>query len=269
MANSVQVEQAKASRIQIIEGMYKMFPIGVEQDGTGARQIAESLGSTQSVVGDLLTTLESGGIISRRITFPRGKGGYGGRMGHLTIKKPKDEAIALLNTPINNSLKDRVLLALSQTDKPLTTSQLGYILNMNGGSSDFHNLTHILHSLKRQGKITFHTDSTKDKIPYDIRLISEKKIVAKSSPVVKVLPIVAPVVEQVTEEEIVEQVSVVDYPIARKLSARMELLSQAAMLAEQAEVEDIAILLQERMTLSDLEKEHIALYTAYMACVKG
>lgn len=275
-ASTNQTQEAIDNRIRVVQTMYDKFPINTEQT-TSAQKIAADANSSYNVVQTTLTALERAGIISRRIGYREGF--QGGRQAFVTLNKPIDDAIECVKEEWqapNESIKERALIALSNVDKPLSTKELSYALHLNGGSTDFHNLTHVLHALKRQGKITFLTDSTKDKIPYNIRMVNASKIHEQSSPVERVSPapiVVADEPENVSHlwasPEVEPEVSVIDFPMARKMLSRMTILQQAATLAEQGEAEDIAILLQDRLTMTDLEKEHIALYNAYMECVKS
>lgn len=259
----------------LLNRLYNHNVVGVEFTGS-VNTIAEQIGSTYSPTNRLIEALEDRGIITRRLEYNKG------RVAYFTLVKPLAEATALLKSyqvdmMVGLSLRQRILSLFKDNATFTTMRELGDMLQVNGGSTDFHNLTHVLHALKREGTIAFSHTTTKDKVPYNIRLTNTKRnakrfadkpvetvveSVVEPVNVMEVLPVIAhkPLERPVEAGE--------SFPLIERLVNRKDWLEAAAMLAENAEAEDISILLQERagVPLTGLEAEAIRLMNAYNEC---
>ena len=269
---------AQNRQIDILNRIYKNYAINTEYD-LSAKKISDEIGYPKQQVGNLIKLLDDQKIISRRMTA-EGEPGTSSfhKVTYMTIKVNHEMALRRLkNWHMQElqslSLKHRILSILASGRVFSTTKELGDQLQIFGGSTDFHNLTHALHVLKREHKVEFETGNTKDKIPYNIKLT---KLATKKSNGV------APAQIEEKEEEVVEvkpQPPVAYrhafetddnklYPTVVRLYHRKEWLEAAAKLAEGSEAEDIAIMLQDRASkpLTKLEEEAIKLYEFYVAC---
>ena len=260
--------QAYKTKLALLSNIYEGHSVNQEFQ-TSAEKLANSVKIHGTTVAKFLNFLKEEGIISVRRTYGKGRG----PKSLYTILKPFPEAQKIViqdhnNSLMEGSLKARIMGILSHGPNGLTfktTRELGDRLNLtNGGSTDFHNLTHVLHVLKREGKITFDTDSTKDKVPYNIKL----KAFRETNKPVDIMEEASESTPEISEAPRAVLDAPSAFPVIEHLMARRERLETAAQLATEAKEEDIAIMLMERAEkpLSPLEEEAINLYIAYMAC---
>jgi len=275
---------------ELLKGLYVLMggPFN-ERKFMRASRVADTLGYATSFVDAAARTFEKCEILHRRLEFgAKNEGTYvAGRSFHWTLLMSGEDALAALDkyhaderqdsASAQGSVKSRVLSALALYGKFETMEDLAKIVRRNGENLDFHNLTHVMESLAKQGKITFDRGTTKDRIPYNITLAKKKPVVSK--PVVEepikpediVIEEPSPVITD-DEEPTPIQVIVVDdtleYPTIVKLVNRKQWLEDAAKLAENSQEEDLAILLLERANkpFTTLESEAVALFEAYKAC---
>lgn len=286
--------ERQANERRLLLDMYSSMTVGVEQRFMRASRVAEQFGYGASAVDSAVRVFESLGIMTRRLEFGaldhKGKV-ITGRSYHWTLQLPKDIALSRLDNyhqkeieglkppiPRASSLKTRIMSALMEHQKFETIDDLAKAVRKNGENLDFHNLTHVMESLVREGRITFDRGTSKDKIPYNIRLNKKVHTQHRVAPVevIKpediVMPEVSPVIADDEEPTPVKTIEIVEdtekYPAIIKLVHRKSWLESAAKLAENAEEEDLAISLLERANkpFTPLEAEAIALYEAYMEC---
>jgi len=265
---------AAENQARIIEGLYKKYPQGVEFV-TSAHKLADELNTTYSIITRVIGILEDKGILSRRIEYR--ENGVIGRTAYYTLKVPLVDAQRLFveyqkGMIAELSLKKRIMVLLSDGSVWQSPNDIARALKANGWpSTDTHNLTHVLHSLKRENRITFSTGSTNDKIPYGIKLAKGASMVVKEKEIPEVVVESTPEVIAAPEpfSAVVEDslaVSIKQFPLITKLIHKVQVMENASKMLAEAGQEDLSIMLEERMTLSDFEREAINVYIAYLGC---
>lgn len=255
---------AASNRVAVVESIYAHFPTNKEFTSS-AHKIAETCGSTYSVVNEILRILEDKDALIRRIE-------YNGQGKTATYTLKDEKAIAILKMKEYNkevqeqySIRRRVLDILSTGRTYASVKDIGNALLANGGrSTDFHNLTHILHSMQRDGQISFQTDTSKDKVPYDIRLSkAQTKMNGTAAPKEK-----EPVMVEAIALPAPTPVVIGKFPLIERMITNKQRLEAAARLAEEGEAEDISIMLLDRAgkPFTPFEAEVAALYKAYIDC---
>jgi DNA-binding transcriptional ArsR family regulator len=279
---------------EILLGLYNSCPqVNTEYRFMAAGKLANIIGVGPQTVDRALRTFESLGILTRRLEFGaiNSKGQtIPGRSYHWTLimgLKAASNALEEFHnkeireakepSPWGTSTKARIMIALRKQSKFDTMDDLARAVRKPGENLDYHNLTHVMESLAREGKISFDRGKTKDRIPFNIRLTKNG---AKTEEVV--VPVIMPediVIEDIPapiedNEEPVPLARFVDvsavltsdeYPTITRLIRRREWLETAARLAEDAEEDDVAITLLDRANkpLTPLEMEAIRLFEAY------
>jgi hypothetical protein len=269
--------------IEILDKLYGFMPIGVEQVFS-AEKLGQAFGLSLPVMSRFASDLEEAGILFRRMEYNALIDGErrSGRTFFWTLMVNKADAhkrlIALQEkqqkdynhppAPRGTSLKRRVLAAVTTYEKFDTIDELFVKVRRGSENIDRHNLTHVMESLAREGKISFERKSTKERIPYNIRSTKYNKKDVFSKEPVTVEEVVADALPELPEESYMPPTISEGFPLILKLLQRQEWLEKAAKLAEEASEEDIAIMLQERASkpMTAFEAEAVALYKAYMAC---
>jgi hypothetical protein len=161
--------------------------------------------------------------------------------------------------------------ALASQEQYGTVRDLAAAISSNGDRLDLHNVTHVLYSLKKENKITFDKGSTKDKVPYNIRLVKIMHVREATREELQ-NPWIEPVALTVVEDDMIFPVTSPDtqeFPVIQRLVNRRSRLEEAARLAEEANETDLALSLLERASaeVSPLETEAIKLYGLYKECL--
>lgn len=240
--------------------------------------IAVSLNQDASPVRSTLKIMETLGLLSKEMGWHSGKGKQG-RFSRYTLLVDKSEAFDKLNAYHTlmaraYSRRPQILKLLEDGTVFSGPKELSMALGLGNGSIDLHNMTHVLHAMKRAGQITFKTGTTKDKIPYNIRAVSTRihtNGIAHTQQIPEVKPESTPAViaapeasESVTEHSVSNVAE--EFPLIEKLIHKSQLLETLVKIAAEAEQEDIAIMVEDRMSITDFEREAINLYIAYENC---
>jgi hypothetical protein len=265
------IDRQKRER-ELLFNLYRLMPQKTEYRFMRASRIAETLGVSTSFVDAAIRTFESCGIISRRLEFGAIKDGavITGRSYHWTLIPTLNDAVDMLDDYHVNqrsgnnasvSLKARIMDAMNTYKSFDTMDDLTKAIAKPGENVDRHNMTHILMALVKEGKISLLRGTTKDRIPYNIKL-------SKNGERSLLQTINEEVITQPEEVEVVEStfdipVTVGEkYPLIRRLVKRRAWLEEAAKLAEDAAEEDLAITLLERSNkpMSPLETEAVDMF---------
>lgn len=248
--------KAQKNEIQYLKKAYEYLdPVGSEHK-TSSEKLSYILNTTHGVSARFASILEELEILERKYTWESSQ-----KTAIWKLLVPFNDALQVLKIShaVNNdpaSLKKRILKVLADEGGTISSIKtLSIKLGKNGGSTDAHNLTHILHSMQRENLIDFAQSTSKSKIPYNIKLL---KADIKAPQVISLAPTISAPVSAEPE--------IVNFPLIQKLISRKEWLREAAYLAEKAGEEDIAIMLDDRMAkpFSPFEEEVIMLYEAYM-----
>lgn len=291
----------RARERDMLPHLYDELPVQTET-AYSTDKLAEKYGLSRSQMQDVAREWETAGIISRRFEFRKG---HQGRTYWWFINYPVDEAQQIFEEyqqrtsagprarlKANTSLKTRLWELISKQSFA-TTKELIEAVAKTGPSTNLHNLTHVLYSLQKEGLITFQMNTTKDKIPYNIRARKQatngvpiergiemtftpedkvegtydptnfRHLPTKTSggPIERIMPtVVEPVVESRTDLEL--------YPNTLRLIKRADWLRQAAEMAEAAGEDEIALDIISKLDrpLSSIEAEAVALYNALVGC---
>lgn len=273
----------------LLNSLYNEMSVGIEQRFMRASRLATHLGIATAFVDSAARVFESTGILARRLEFGA-KDSFGktvtGRSYHWTLLVSKVDALMrlekyheqerkLLNkapAPKSTSLKTRIMWALSKVDKFDTMEDLLKAVRRNGENLDFHNMRHVMESLVREGKISFDHGTTSEKIPFNIRMtkVGTKSTQQEQTTIIPAVELQNPWrQDDPPAEEVIPKekpfVLPLEFPTITKLVNRREQLEAASKLAENAEEEDLAILLLERANkpFTTLEQEAIDLYQAF------
>jgi len=278
------------------EKIYGVLPsVGEELQDASATQIGQVLGITVTQMRALAADLEAIGALSRRIEYNAMINGERkqGRSAYWkltldrvdTLKKLKEyhanerakadhAPVARITSPKSISLKSRIIEALNDQSFK-TVDELAAQVMGDGRKIDFHNLTHVLYSLRKENKIAFENGRTKDRVPFNIRLAKNG---TKPKPEVEPPPAADypnpfiednwPLPASMEKEESKKTLAEL-FPIINRLKDRRLLLEQAAKLAEDANETDLAITLLEKAGTgtTPLEQEAVRLFEAHLRCL--
>jgi predicted transcriptional regulator len=181
-------ELAAVNRLAVVDKIYSRYPLNQTKRG-GIAHIAEEIDASKSIVEDTLNALRDANVVDIQIKYGNQFGQ--GRASFLTVVKPKEDAVKAVkdfNEEISNkSLKQKILTVLTAHPVIETTKELNdYLKQFYGIASDNHNVTHVLYSLQKEGKLTFAKGTTKDRVPYNIRLtwkkLSESPVPVQNAP---------------------------------------------------------------------------------------
>lgn len=272
---STSIDRQKRER-ELLFNLYHLMPQKTEYRFMRASRIAEKVGAAASFVDASLRTFEACGIISRRLEFGAVKEDkvVTGRSYHWTLLMTLDDAVEALDYYHANeqggrsvSLKVRIMDALTIYKSFETMDALTKAIVKPDENIDRHNMTHILMALVKEGKISLLRGTTKDRIPYSIKLSKngERSLLQTISE--EVIVVQPEEVEEVQEATFDIPVTVgykypLKYPLIRRLVKRRAWLEEAAKLAEDAAEEDLAITLLERSNkpMSPLETEAVGMF---------
>lgn len=260
------------STAEAVSTLYEILPaIGVESDNMNVSTLAPKVGVTPNQLDRIIRKLEGQGALTRRIVYTGNKG----KQSFWTLNVTKDEAIALTSNttlPDASSLRSRILAALTEKDYE-SVYDLMLAVRRENESIDLHNITHVIRSLRQQGKVSFKVTTSgrrgkgkgnrTDNIPYGISLIN--KAVAEP------LPEPTPEPESTPEPDDAPSPMIAfshTFPLIMRVVMRREFLERAALLAEQGGEADLALSLMEKaeVSLTPFEQEVVALWNAYQEC---
>jgi hypothetical protein len=276
----------QAREYDALLALYAYMPtVGTEARFMSSGKFAHEVKMGVPFIDAAVRTYEKCGILTRRLEFgamdATGRK-VNGRSYHWTLLMGREDGLAALDkqhkrerdalkppTLRKDSLKARVLAAVTEYQHFETTSDLVKVVRRDGDNIDLHNMTHVMESLAKEGRINFDRGSTKDRIPYNIRLskngaktltlIQPEEIVMEASDIIENNEEPTPLIIQLPNES-------TNFPTIERLIKRRTWLETAASLAENAEEDDLAISLLDRANkpLTPLEAEAVRLYEVYL-----